>query len=345
MDEQPLISIVVPVYRVEELLPRCIESLLMQTYRNIEIVLIDDGSPDRCGEICDQYAQKDPRIRVIHQQNRGVAGARNAGLDAATGEYIGFVDSDDWVEPRHCEALYQSLIENQAQISICGHRIYHGPDWVEIRSFPEIRGIIPKEKALEYLLRITMFEGYLWNKLFTRAILEHAKDGDPLRFDPQVHIAEDLLFVCQYMIHIEAIAYTPDVLYNYVEREGSALKSYGEERRSELIASQKIIDMFRTYNRVLYDMAKARYVEASVNLMRYAVRGSRREKLPELREEVKRYLDDYLKDSAVKLRAKFRVLVILRFPVLSDRIWLFLKKTFRLIWEPSRLRSCISIIC
>ncbi len=97
--EYPLISVIVPVYKVEDYLPRCVQSLLAQTYPNLEIYLVDDGSPDRCGILCDEFAAADSRIRVIHKENGGLSSARNAGIDVAQGEYLGFVDSDDWVEP------------------------------------------------------------------------------------------------------------------------------------------------------------------------------------------------------------------------------------------------------
>lgn len=107
----PLISVIVPVYRVEPFLPRCLDSLRNQTYRNLEILLVDDGSPDNCGKICDEYAEKDHRFRVIHKENGGLSSARNAGLDAATGEFIGFVDSDDWIAPQMYETLLSALIK------------------------------------------------------------------------------------------------------------------------------------------------------------------------------------------------------------------------------------------
>ncbi len=105
MDE--LISVIVPVYKVEDYLSRCVDSILSQTYRNIEVILVDDGSPDKCGEICDRYAQHDPRVRVIHKENGGLSDARNAGIEIAQGQYISFIDSDDWVHPEFLESLYQ----------------------------------------------------------------------------------------------------------------------------------------------------------------------------------------------------------------------------------------------
>lgn len=103
---QPLISVIVPCYNVEEYLPKCIESILNQTYRNLEILLVDDGSPDNCGRICDEYAAKDSRIRIIHKKNGGLSDARNAALDVMTGEYVTFIDSDDYVSDDYVEYLY-----------------------------------------------------------------------------------------------------------------------------------------------------------------------------------------------------------------------------------------------
>lgn len=113
------ISVIVPVYRVEEYLPKCVESIINQTYKNLEIILVDDGSPDRCGQMCDEYAKEDDRIRVVHKQNGGLSSARNAGLDVATGEYIGFVDSDDYIAPEMYETLYKQIKADGTCLAAC----------------------------------------------------------------------------------------------------------------------------------------------------------------------------------------------------------------------------------
>ena len=117
-----LISVIVPIYKVEKYLHKCIDSILAQTYTNLEIILVDDGSPDNCGKICDEYAAKDSRIKVIHQPNGGLSAARNAGLDIATGDYIGFVDSDDYIAPDMYEKLYNALVKNDADMAICDYQ-------------------------------------------------------------------------------------------------------------------------------------------------------------------------------------------------------------------------------
>ena len=120
LEQQPLISVIVPVYKVEKYLHRCVDSILNQTYRNLEIILVDDGSPDNCGAICDEYAAKDNRIRVIHQENTGVSAARNAGLEACTGEYVAFVDSDDYVDCALFSACYTQIKKWEPDLSESG---------------------------------------------------------------------------------------------------------------------------------------------------------------------------------------------------------------------------------
>lgn len=120
MNSQPKISVIVPVYKVENFLDRCVESIVGQTYENLEIILVDDGSPDNCPSMCDKWAEKDRRIKVIHKENGGVSSARNAALDIVSGDYIGFVDSDDWIDPGMYEFLYENSQKYDADISYCG---------------------------------------------------------------------------------------------------------------------------------------------------------------------------------------------------------------------------------
>ena len=121
MKEMPKISVIVPVYKVEPYLQKCIDSILAQTFRDFELILVDDGSPDNCPAICDAAAGKDERVRVIHRKNAGLSAARNAGLSAARGEYIGFVDSDDYIAPQMYQTLYDAMVKNDAQLAICNY--------------------------------------------------------------------------------------------------------------------------------------------------------------------------------------------------------------------------------
>ena len=155
----PAISIIVPVFKVEHYLRKCIDSLLAQTMREIEIILVDDGSPDRCPEICDEYARKDQSIKVIHQQNRGISAARNAGLAAASGEYIMFVDSDDWVEPDFCRIPYETAESKGADMVIFSCIRHEGE--VSGRTRTGNSGNMTKQEAMSKLAQGVRFT--VWN--------------------------------------------------------------------------------------------------------------------------------------------------------------------------------------
>ena len=154
-----LISIIIPVYNVEQYLSRCIDSVINQTYKNLEIILIDDGSTDDSGEICDEYALKDNRIKVMHKQNGGVSSARNEGLDISKGNYIGFIDSDDFIEKDMYEFLYDLLTKNNCDISCCNKFIFKDNKFIASKSFP-------KGNVLSFneVLNDSKHDFYIWNK-------------------------------------------------------------------------------------------------------------------------------------------------------------------------------------
>jgi glycosyltransferase involved in cell wall biosynthesis len=159
-----LISIIIPIYNVEKYIRRCIDSVLRQTYKNLEIILIDDGSPDRCGKICDNYQLKDSRIHVIHQQNKGVSVARNAGLKRATGDYIFFLDPDDYIEDNAIESVYKLAINNNADIVMIGHyRVeYNGFIHCDSEKWPSLTETKDIQKAI---LR-NIIPNFVWGKLY-----------------------------------------------------------------------------------------------------------------------------------------------------------------------------------
>lgn len=161
------ISIIVPIYNVEQYLRECVDSILAQSYQNLEIILVDDGSPDRCGAICDEYAAADPRIKVIHKVNGGLSDARNAGLEVATGDYIGFVDSDDWIAPDMFSYLLKGLEENEAEIAMCNVIKFTEKKYWDERVMP--RRVYTGEEALDALFSDRM-ENYAWNKLYKAAL-------------------------------------------------------------------------------------------------------------------------------------------------------------------------------
>ena len=211
----PLISVIVPIYKVEPYLHRCVDSLLAQSYQNIEVLLVDDGSPDQCPRICDAYAERDARVRVIHKPNGGLSDARNAGMDAARGEYLAFVDGDDYVDPDMYSALCQALLSSGDKLAICGfNKVTDG-------------GALRRKTDMRYPERMTEDEFWYqlffphrdlgtvaWNKLYHRSILEG------LHF-PVGAIHEDEWLVHQYVSRAEHITVVNRCLYYYVVREGS----------------------------------------------------------------------------------------------------------------------------
>ena len=215
----PLISVIVPVYNVEAYLGKCIESIIHQTYTNLEIILVDDGSPDRCGEICDYYAARDSRVNVIHKLGGGVSSARNAGLELTKGDYITFVDADDWIDEELYEELVNVLCEDD-DVLLFDHR---GMD-MEGNVIPDKHNPLQEKKiainnaefeSIRYLAHIGRL-GYVWNKLYKADVIKK------LRF-PNIRLCEDTYFCRQLLGHIKVLHCTGICGYNYLQRTNSAL--------------------------------------------------------------------------------------------------------------------------
>lgn len=210
------VSVIVPIYKVEHVLKRCIDSIIAQTYQDIEIILVDDGSPDKCGSICDDYARKDNRIRVVHKENGGLSDARNAGLEIATGEWISFIDSDDWIEPD----MYETLLENaevyEAQISVGGVN----DEIQEKNGVRIIKTTFHGEEVTETLSSVDAMRRHLlgswaaWDKIYRKELF------DRIRF-PVGEINEDEAIMLLLLNQCNKIVYTNKVYYHYVRRSGS----------------------------------------------------------------------------------------------------------------------------
>jgi glycosyltransferase involved in cell wall biosynthesis len=215
----PVISIIVPVYKVEPYLRKCIDSIIAQTFTDFECILIDDGSPDNCSAICDEYAVRDNRIIVIHQKNRGVSAARNAGLDIAHGEWIGFVDSDDWCDPGMFEFLLRNAEKHQADISMCGYRTITEENKIGSvpRKCPDL--LMNSREALLKLFSEGFFAAVSWNKLVNKKLFTY--NNEKLRYDETIQYAEDrLLFFCLFK-KTQRIFYSSQAYYNQYKRHDS----------------------------------------------------------------------------------------------------------------------------
>ena len=249
-----LISIIVPVYKVEAYLDRCVQSLVNQTYTDLQIILVDDGSPDRCGEICEEWKKKDARICVVHKENGGLSDARNAGLAVATGEYIGFVDSDDWIEPRMYELLYAAMQETGAQIAECTRDNFSdatAPVLFEAKKAE--RQIYTAEQALGELIVDGALRQTVWNKLY-RA--EFVKD----KLFPIGKVNEDEFWTYRVFGDVQSVVRIEAALYHYYQRDDSIIHTYNAKRLHCLEAfEQRQIYLQKRYPSLI-PMATARWM-------------------------------------------------------------------------------------
>lgn len=220
MPDQPLVSIIVPVYNAEKHLRRCVESILQQTYANIELLLVDDGSTDSSGQICEEYALADSRVRAFHKPNGGVSSARNYGLLRNRGGYLTFVDSDDWIDDRHI----QNFLDN-----------VDGYDWVMVgMKFVDAYGCIKEVRGVEKTISVHSFveadfvcgvlPQFCWvtNKLYKTSIVKETN----LSFMTESHIHEDRIFNLNYLQYVQSLSMFPESTYNYVENPNSLTHSY-----------------------------------------------------------------------------------------------------------------------
>ena len=219
----PLISVIVPVYNLEKYLVRCIESIIGQTYKNLEIILIDDGSTDTSGQIIDEFKKKDNRIKVIHKENGGESSARNTGLRMATGEYIAFCDCDDWMDLDMYETLAWEL--NQENIDMVASGWYKETD----SSSQEIRNALPvnsqvfgRDELLKYLYMRDSYRGfaYMWDKLYKREILKD-KDGNWILFREDLRLGGDVLYLAEVALNVKRAKYVDRAFYHYYQRDKS----------------------------------------------------------------------------------------------------------------------------
>lgn len=234
----PKISVIVPIYKVEQYLVQCIESILSQTYHEMEVILVDDGSPDNCPQICDDYAIKDNRVIVIHQENGGLSDARNAGLNIARGEYISFVDSDDWLMPKMYETLVGLIEESSADIAVCNYYSFDGNLSTTSNSTNEIITLKRTEEFFHHIIEpnpVLKFE--VWNKLFRRNVI-----GD-IRFKKGQRY-EDIYFDRMVFGKVQCVVYVDQPLYVYrLGRPGNTNSTFSEKRLSKFDELDDFITM------------------------------------------------------------------------------------------------------
>ena len=220
------ISIIVPVYKVEKYLKKCVDSILAQTFSDFELILVDDGSPDNSGRICDDYAKKDARVRVVHKQNGGLSSARNAGIEVAKGKYLGFVDSDDYIAEDMYELLYKAIIKEEADLSICGiYDVYEGKDPI-IK--PTIKKTVTAEEALLLILQGNIISVHAVNKLYKRELFS------TIRY-PEGKYHEDSFIIVDLLNQCHKVAIDSEQKYYYYHRLGSINTESFSEKQFEFI--------------------------------------------------------------------------------------------------------------
>ena len=252
------ISVIIPVYNVEKYLPQCLESVCGQMYRELEIILVDDGSADRSGEICDEWSRKDPRIKVIHKNNGGVSSARNEGLKAAKGPLIGFVDADDWLEPGMYKKMIRAYcVHPDADVVSCGYVDYpYGPD------LPVQRGMKPLAPCGAADAVTAMFEwnGYfssVWNKLFRRELV--MPDEKPVLFDTSISFGEDEVWLVSVLSRCGKAVFVPEALYHWRARDGSMTRLTGiTEKQLSILKAKKKAFRLLPAGKDLRELAEAR---------------------------------------------------------------------------------------
>lgn len=315
-----LISIVVPIYKVEEYLDENIKSLLNQTYKNLEIILVDDGSPDNCGKICDEYASKDSRIKVIHKKNGGLSDARNHGINIATGKYIVFVDSDDYLDTRYIELLYNAIKVDNAKVSQCGVLIVndekeilnkHGYLNNQTKSGREMLKDLYYDHGLENVV--------VWNKMYS---IELFKD---IRY-PVGKIHEDEFITYKIIYNLERIAIVNEYLYNYRQNENSIIgKKYNIKRLDVIEAFEEKVIFFKEKEEIeLYQLAVMSYLwqirEAYMNTRKHISDSKHIQK--ELIRKYRNNFKVFLKNTNQNIIKKMKMLIF----YISPDLFYYIKK-------------------
>lgn len=325
MDNE-LITIIVPVYKVEKYIDECISSILNQTYSNIEVILIDDGSPDNCSKICDEYASKDNRIKVFHKKNGGVSDARNYGIEYATGEYLMFIDSDDYIESDMVEILYKNLIKYKASISTCGYQIIKNNQVHISKKSNQLKNCVQErkeDKVRELLLEKTT-GNYVWNKLYKKSLFKNIKYKKAIKF-------EDIEIMYRLFIKADRIVFTTYNGYYYRKREKSIMNTLDEQAVLDL---QKVTN--ERYNYIknnISSLQEENIARKCYTIYRYHILLSREKNKKiyfskEMQEERKFFNDNYNVFKKKILNLKDYEKFLLRLLKINPKIFYFISSIF-----------------
>lgn len=246
----PKISIIIPIYNVEAYLDRCVESVVKQTYKNLEIILVDDGSPDNCPSICDEWGKKDERIKVIHKKNGGLSDARNAGIKVATGKLIGFVDSDDWIAENMYQLLYENMKEHDSDIAACGVEMVFEDGRPSVPLTTSGSYIMKTQEAIKEIINESIIKQPVWYKLYKTELIRDI-------VFPVGKYHEDVFWSYQVIGNSKKISVFDTPCYFYFQRKNSIMgNTYSLKRLDILDAKLERIHYLEKYYNKLTDMAK-----------------------------------------------------------------------------------------
>lgn len=299
------LSIIVPVYQVEAHIDECITSILDQTFRDFELILVDDGSLDRCPTICDVYAQKDSRIRVIHQKNQGLSAARNTGLQAARGDYIGFVDSDDFIEASMYEKLLDNLEREKADISVCGRYKVWGDKKIQEQK-SNVYKVMDSAQALALMNTNVLgyFDVAAWDKIYKRSCFKG------IEF-PEGKLCEDWFVMYMLFFNAHRIVYDSIPLYNYRQRTGSI--THGKKVNTmSLAASLEVLNFVRTQQPRYVREAQFAYVFAGIGVIDNYIEQSSidRKSIDAVYKKIKPYLQTTYRYPGLKGKRKVQLFMV-----------------------------------
>lgn len=331
MNNNDIISVIIPVYNVEKYLCRCIDSVLSQTYKNIEVILVDDGSTDGSSDICNDYQLKDSRIKVIHTTNGGVSNARNIGIDVSTGKYIGFVDSDDWISSDMYEKLYNEMIRNNADIVQCSFLFVNEKN-ESIKPFDknDINKICDKSEGISRLVDENFISG-VCNKLFTRKII-----GDN-RFEIGKKMSEDAFFNFKVFLNCNKSVEIVDVGYFYFLRNNSATNNkFNKDFFDSIYFDKKMMEILKNKNSVLERKAYNRLARTSIFLACKIRQDKFQKKYKSEYIKLLNIIKEYSKifDFGDKFTAKYKILILAikinkrMFSVVIDS-WIIINNVFK----------------
>lgn len=298
----PLVSIILPIYNTAPYLSRCLDSIIGQTYRELEIICVDDGSTDQSGAILDEIKKGEGRLKVIHTEKRGVSAARNLALASATGDYIGFVDSDDYIDEKMYENLVDLITTNNVDFVICGYYMVDEKTItraVNKEKVPERQ--MDRSEALYYIYKRDEYKavaGYLWNKLFRRELIKSKQGKQLIKFDEELDIGEDIVFLAEVCRHVKNVWYTEKALYYYYQRHNSAVHDSIRQLKgmSWSTAYEKVIRIYEDMNVPLdlLNIIRRMYVYRCGRLLEIAIHYNDITRARILKCNIKKYLPHYV---------------------------------------------------